>query len=238
MDSIEVEAKTYEEAVRKAATALGVEEKDLDIEVTEVDTKGILGLLGSKKIRVAARIRPAQPPEPLLPVDALEPSGEETPEGFGKKFLTDVAGFYGISLRVQSTIVDERIVFTIESPDEEVFTGHDGEPLEALQHLVNLAIAKRFRQNLKLLLDVNGFRDKRKKMIVSMAKRLADKVAHEGRPATTKPLNPYERRIVHTLFKNNKRVTTHSEGDGHMKKVVITPASPAPAGGAHAGGRR
>jgi len=222
MDSIEVEAKTYEEAVRKAAMGLGAEEKDLDIEVTEVDTKGILGLLGSKKIRVVARLRPK------LPVE------EETAEEFGRKFLADVAGFYGISLRVESKTVDDRIVFTIESPDEEVFTGHDGEPLEALQHLVNLAIAKRFKQNLKLLLDVNGFRERRKKMIVSMAKRLAETVKRERKPASTKPLNPYERRIVHTLFKNNNRVTTHSEGEGHMKRVIITPSS----AGAPAGGRR
>jgi spoIIIJ-associated protein len=221
MDSIEVEAKTYEEAIRKAAMGLGAEEKDLDIEVTEVDTKGILGLLGSKKIRIVARRRPAQPLEPLPPVE------EETPEEFGKKFLGDVAGFYGISLRIQSKTVDERIVFSIESSsDEEVFTGHDGAALEALQHLVNLAIAKRFKQNLKLLLDVNGFRERRRKMIVLMAKRLADRVNSEGRPASTKLLNPYERRIVHTLFKNNNRVTTHSEGEGHMKKVIIAPASP------------
>ena len=222
MDSIEVEAKTYEEAVRKAAMGLGAEEKDLDIEVTEVDTKGILGLLGSKKIRVVARLRPK------LPVE------EETAEEFGRKFLADVAGFYGISLRVESKTVDDRIVFTIESPDEEVFTGHDGEPLEALQHLVNLAIAKHFKQNLKLLLDVNGFRERRKKMIVSMAKRLAETVKRERKPASTKLLNPYERRIVHTLFKNNNRVTTHSEGEGHMKRVIITPSS----AGAPAGGRR
>ncbi|MGD0488804.1 MAG: RNA-binding cell elongation regulator Jag/EloR [Syntrophorhabdales bacterium] len=222
MDSIEVEAKTYEEAVRKAVMGLGAEEKDLDIEVTEVDTKGILGLLGSKKIRVVARLRPK------LPVE------EETAEEFGRKFLADVAGFYGVSLRVESKTVDDRIVFTIESPDEEVFTGHDGEPLEALQHLVNLAIAKHFKQNLKLLLDVNGFRERRKKMIVSMAKRLAETVKRERKPASTKLLNPYERRIVHTLFKNNNRVTTHSEGDGHMKRVIITPSST----GAPAGGRR
>ncbi len=225
MDSIEVEAKTYEEAVRKAAIGLGVEEKDLDIEATEVDTKGILGLLGSKKIRVVARLRPAP----------AEPVEEETPEEFGRKFLTDIADFYGISLRVQSKTVEGRIVFTIESPDEEVFAGHDGEPLEALQHLVNLAITKRFKQNLKLLLDVNGFRERRKKMIVSMAKRLAETVKREGKSASTKPLNPYERRIVHTLFKNNNSVTTHSEGDGHMKRVIIAPASP---GGAPAGRRR
>ena len=58
-----------------------------------------------------------------------------------------------------------------------------------------------------------------------MAKRLADKARKEGKPVRTKPLNPYERRIIHTLFKNNNRVTTHSEGKGHTKKVVIAPAN-------------
>jgi spoIIIJ-associated protein len=217
MDSIEVEAKTYEEAVRKAANGLSAEEKDLDIEVTEVDTKGILGLLGSKKIRIIARRRAAEVRE------------DETPEEFGKKFLADIAAFYGVSLQIESKTVDGRIVFAIDSSDEEVFTGHDGEVLEALQHFVNLAIAKRFKQNLRLLLDVNGFRGRRKKMIVAMAKRLADKVRLEGKPARTKPLNPYERRIVHTFFKNNSRISTHSEGDGHLKTVVIAPSSPADA---------
>ena len=223
MDSIEVEAKTYEEAVKKAAKGLDAEEKDLDVEVTEVDTKGILGLLGSKKIRIVARRRPAEVKE------------EETPEEFGKRFLADVAAFYGVSFRVESTTVDDRIVFVIDSSDEEVFTGRDGETLEALQHLVNLAIAKRFKQNLKLLLDVNGFRGRRKQMIVAMARRLADKVKHGGKPASTKPLNPYERRLVHTFFKNNSRIVTHSEGEGHMKKVIIAPASPA---GGNAGERQ
>ena len=73
MDFIEVEGKTYEEAVKKASAGLNAEEKDLDIEVTEVDTKGILGLLGSKKVRIVARVR-------------------NTPEEFGKKFLTEVDG--------------------------------------------------------------------------------------------------------------------------------------------------
>ncbi len=219
MDSIEVEAKTYEEAVRKAVLGLEAEEKDLDIEVTEVDTKGILGLLGSKKIRIVARRRPVEvPPQ--------RHEAEETPETFGKRFLTEIARFYDISLQVEAKMVDDRLVFTIDSSDEEVLTGREGEALEALQHLVNLAIAKRFKQNTKLLLDINGFRGRRKKMIVAMARKLADKVKHEGRPATTKPLNPFERRIVHTFFKNNSRFETHSEGDGHLKKVIIAPASP------------
>jgi spoIIIJ-associated protein len=208
MDFVEVEAKTYEEAVKKALAALNAEEKDLDIEVTEVDTKGILGLLGSKKVRITARVR-------------------NTPEEFGKKLLTDIAGYCGVSVQIEISTHGDRVVFSIEASDEETLVGKDGEVLESLQHLVKLAIAKKYKQNLKLLLDVNGFREKRKKTIVSMAKGLADKAKKEGRPIKTKPLNPYERRIIHTLFKNNNRISTHSEGDGHTKKVVIVPGGTA-----------
>jgi spoIIIJ-associated protein len=208
MDFLEVEGKTYEEAVKKASLALNADEKDLDIEVTEVDTKGILGLLGSKKVRINARVR-------------------NSPEEFGKKFLTEVAALYGVSIRVEVATQNDRVVFSMETTDEEALTGEDGEVLEALQHLVKLAIAKKYKENLKLLLDVNGFRERRQKTIIAMAKRLADRVRKEGKPAKTKPLNPYERRIVHTLFKDNNRISTYSEGEGHTKKVVISPSGSA-----------
>ncbi|OPY69471.1 MAG: R3H domain protein [Syntrophorhabdaceae bacterium PtaU1.Bin034] len=208
MDFVEVEGKTYEEAVRKASESLNADEKDLDIEVTEVDTKGILGLLGSKKVRIVARIR-------------------NSPEEYGKQFLTELASFYGVTVRVDVTKQGERILFAIESGDGDALVGEDGEVLDAIQHLVKLAIAKRYKQSLKLLVDVNDYREQRKKTIILMAKRLADKVRKEGRPVKTKPLNPYERRLIHTLFKNNNRITTHSEGEGHTKKVIISPSSPA-----------
>jgi len=204
MDFIEVEGKTYE-AVKKASAGLNAEEKDLDIEVTEVDTKGILGLLGSKKVRIVARVR-------------------NTPEEYGKRFLTDVAALYGVAVRIEVTSQNDRVLFSMETADEEALLGEDGEVLEALQHLVKLAIAKRYKENPKLLLDVNGFRERRKKTIIVMAKKLADRVRKEGKPVRTKPLNPYERRIIHTLFKDNNRITTHSEGEGHTKQVVISPS--------------
>jgi spoIIIJ-associated protein len=205
MDFLEAEGKTYEEAVKKAALALEVDEKDLDVEVKEVDTKGILGLLGSKKVRITARVR-------------------NNPEEYGKRFLAEVAALYGINIRVETQTQNDRVIFSMETADEEVLTGQDGEVLEALQHLVKLAIAKKYKENLKLLLDVNGFRERRQKTIAVMAKRLADKARKEGRPIKTKPLNPFERRIIHTLFKNNNHISTYSEGEGHTKKVVISPS--------------
>ncbi len=225
MDFIEVEAKTYEEAVKKASAELKTEEKDLDIEVTEVDTKGILGLLGTKKVRITARIR-SKEEEPVRSAPAAHEQYEDTPEGYGMKFLSELLSFYDVKINVAVKKYNDRILFAMESSDEEAIAGKDGEVIEALQHLVRLAIAKRYKQNLKLLLDVNGFRERRKKTIISMAKKLADRARKGGKPIKTKPLNPYERRIIHTLFKNNSQITTHSEGDGHTKKVIITPSGP------------
>ena len=219
MNILEVEGKTYEEAVKKAAAELNADVKDLDIEVKEVDTKGILGLLGSKKVRIVARLH--NQPEEVRP---QETPLEETPEEYGKRFLIDIANLLGISLEVKITKANERLLFVLESDDEETLAGKEGEALEALQHLVRLAIVKKYKQNLKLLLDVNDFREKRKKIIIVMAKKLADKVRRTRKPIKTKPLNPYERRIIHTLLKSNRGISTSSEGDGHTKRVIISPS--------------
>ncbi len=220
MDILEFEGKTYEEAVKKASAELNADVKDLDIEVKEVDTKGILGLLGSKKVRIVARlhskVEEEKPKEPVT----------ETPEEYGKKFLLDIANLLGVRMEVRISKSSERILFVLETEDEETLAGREGEALEALQHLVRLAIAKKYKENLKLLLDVNDFRDKRKKTIIVMAKKLADKARRSRKPIKTKPLNPYERRIIHTLFKSSRGISTSSEGDGHTKRVVISPSGP------------
>jgi spoIIIJ-associated protein len=209
MDFLEVEGKTYEEAIKKASLELGTDEKNLDIEVKEVNTKGILGLLGTKKVRISAKIKEI-----------------DTPEEFGIKFLNDVGEYIGLSFSVKVSQVNEkldRVIFLIQCNDGDILIGKDGEILEGLQHILRLAIAKKFKQNLKILVDINGYREKRKTTLTIMAKRLADKAKRTGRKHKTDPLNPYERRIIHTLFKHNRNITTKSEGEGHTKKVIITP---------------
>jgi spoIIIJ-associated protein len=232
MDFIEVEGKTYEEAIKKASQGLNVDEEDLDIDVKEVDTKGILGLLGSKKVRITARIKGrAMPSIENIPA----PEAEDTPEEYGKKFLTELATITGLSFNIKVSKVSEkldRLLFMVQCDNGDILIGKDGETLEALQYILRLAIAKHYKQAAKILVDINGFREKRKKALTIMAKRLADRVKRTGRHQKTDPLNPYERRIIHTLFKHNKNISTKSEGEGHVKKVVISPSGnrAAPAG--------
>jgi len=234
MDFIEVEGKTYEEAIRKASEGLNVEEKDLDIDVKEVDTKGILGLLGSKKIRITARIKGSEE----VPSPDITPAPEDTTEEYGKKFLTELATITGLNFNIKVNKVSEkldRLLFMIQCDNGDILIGKDGEILESLQYILRLAIAKRYKQSAKILIDINGYREKRKNALTVMAKRLADRVRRTGRRQATDPLNPYERRIIHTLFKHNKNITTKSEGEGHIKKVIISPSGnrTAPAGYRH-----
>jgi spoIIIJ-associated protein len=216
MDFIEVEGKTYEEAIRKASLELNAEEKDLDIDVKEVDTKGILGLLGSKKVRITARLRQKE-------IEESTPTEELTPEDYGQQFLRELSSYVGLAFNTKVSQYEDRIIFLVQCDNGDVLIGKDGETLEALQHILRLAIAKRYKQGLKVLIDINGYREKRKKTLTLMAKRMADRAKRTGRKLKTDPLNPYERRIIHTLFKHNKNITTKSEGEGHTKKVVISP---------------
>lgn len=224
MDFIEVEGKTYEEAIKKASQGLNVDEKDLDIDVKEVDTKGILGLLGSKKVRITARIKCKTMP---VTDETTTPESEDTPEEYGIKFLAELSAIIGLSFNIKVSKVSEkldRLLFMVQCDNGDILIGKDGETLEALQYVLRLAIAKHYRQAAKILIDINGYREKRKKALTIMAKRLADRVKRTGRRQKTDPLNPYERRIIHTLFKHNKNISTKSEGDGHVKKVVISPS--------------
>jgi spoIIIJ-associated protein len=225
MDFIEVEGKTYEEAIKKASDGLNVQEKDLDIDVKEVDTKGILGLLGSKKVRITARIKGRMIPSMDTTPTPETFETEDTPEEYGKRFLTELATITGLSFNIKVSKVSEkldRLLFMVQCDNGDILIGKDGEILEALQYLLRLAIAKHYKQAAKILIDINGYREKRKKALTIMAKRLADRVKRTGRQQKTDPLNPYERRIIHTLFKHNKNISTKSEGEGHIKKVVIS----------------
>lgn len=242
METLEFEGKTYEEAVKKASQELNVDERDLDVEVKEVDTKGILGLLGTKKIRITVRLRGSEGDsgqEAAVTAISDEAPLRDTVEEFGIAFLKDFGRHVGLDFQVMATDIGEktdRILFLVQCDDGDVLIGKDGEILEALQHLLRLAVAKKFKQNLKLLVDINGYRERRKKALTIMAKRLADKAKRSGKKLKTDPLNPYERRIIHTLFKHNKGITTKSEGEGHIKRVVLTPTG-IPFGGDRGGPR-
>ncbi len=116
---------------------------------------------------------------------------------------------------------DEQIIIEIESPDSAIVIGKKGQTLEAIQTLVNVTMNRSFNKWTKIIIDVGNYRDKRKAILLNIAHKAASDVKKSGKPILLEPMNPFERRIIHMCLKDDKLVTTESEGDGLLKKVRV-----------------
>lgn len=204
MDFIEVSAKTYEDAVTDALIQLGATSDQVEIEVLEKGSAGFLGI-GSKpaKVRVTKKFNV---------------------ESYLRKFLTDI--FAAMKLEVETAIeVDEEshnIDVELRGPEMGVLIGKRGQTLDALQLLVNNTVHKNFDVYYKVKLDTENYRIRRKETLENLAKNISFKVKRTKRPVSLEPMNPFERRVIHSALQNDRYVTTHSEGEEPFRHVVVT----------------
>lgn len=199
---VEKTAKTVEEAIKAALSELNISEDKADIEVLEEPTKGILGFMAKPaRVKVTKKL---------------------TPEYAAEEFLGQI--FNKMNLKVESEINknDEYVYINFKGQDLGILIGRRGETLDALQYLVNLAVNRKFAERTKIILDVEDYRKRREETLINLAFRLSDKVKRTGVNVTLEPMNPHERRIIHTALQNDKRVTTFSEGEEPYRKVVIS----------------
>ena len=115
-----------------------------------------------------------------------------------------------------------QISITLEGEDMGILIGKRGQTLDSLQYLVSLIVNKDSEDYLRVKLDTENYRDKRKKTLETLAKNIAYKVKRSKRPVSLEPMNPYERRIIHAALQNDKYVNTHSEGEEPFRRVVVT----------------
>lgn len=205
MESIKQEGKTVEAAVKKALEKLEITRDEAEIEVLEEGSKGIFGLIGSKNARVEVTVK-------------------KDPVKIGREFLEDI--FATISLEVTVEVVNEKTdseqaVYNLKSPDLGIVIGHRGETLDALQYLTSLVVNKQYKQYFRVLLDAEGYRDRRKETLKRLARKLARKCLKKGRKVVLEPMPPHERRIIHITLKNDSRVKSYSEGEEPFRKVMI-----------------
>ncbi|MCM1290156.1 MAG: KH domain-containing protein [Corallococcus sp.] len=141
-----------------------------------------------------------------------------------KEFLLTVLQKMGIeNCEVIDETVDETITLTINTPDANSVIGYHGEVLDALQYLCGLQLNNKNDGIRRVVLDAEGYRGRREKALRKLAGNLELKVKRTGRPAKLEPMNPYERRIIHTALQNSDYVVTASEGEGSGRRVVISP---------------
>ena len=204
MDFIEVSAKTVDDALTEASVKLGTTSDKLEYEVIEKGSSGFLGI-GSRNAVIRVKVKASVEDEV-------------------RKFLGQV--FSAMEMEVEILIKvkeeDKFIDVELKGPDMGVLIGKRGQTLDSLLYLTNLAINKHSENYYKVKIDTEDYRNRRKETLENLAKNIAYKVKRTKRAYPLEPMNPFERRIIHSALQNDKYVTTHSEGDEPYRHVVVT----------------
>jgi spoIIIJ-associated protein len=211
MEVHEFEGRTEKEAIANAIEAMGLDEDEIDVEVVKARS----GLFGGGKVTIRVHVGEDQP------VEDLEPHTEQESEAAG--FVSDLLRHMGIEadLRI-ATREEDRVVLEMISDDAGILIGRHGATLEAMQLLTNIACGRRHEDGPRVILDTEDYRYRREQSLTRMAMRVARDVQRSGRSQLLEPMNPFERRLVHTTISGVDDVSTESEGDGPYKQVRVT----------------
>ena len=163
--------------------------------------------------------------EAAAPVEELPYSKELAQELDSAKFLQELLGKMGVNGTVSAFENEEGIKLKIDSDTDGLLIGRRGETLDALQYIVSLYENKDRKENgyRHISIDTEGYRARREDTLRRLARRNALKVAKTGRSFAMEPMNPYERRVIHSTLQSFRGVTTHSEGEEPNRRVIITP---------------
>ena len=205
MDMITVSAKTVDEAITKALIQLETTSDKLEYEIVDKGSTGILGIIGSKPDIIRARKK-------------------ETVEDKAVEFLSEVFGAMNMGVTIQAAFNEEEKELSIEmeGADMGLLIGKRGQTLDSLQYLVSLVVNKNSEDYIRVKLDTENYRERRKETLETLAKNIAYKVKRTRRSVSLEPMNPYERRLIHSALQNDKYVVTRSEGEEPFRHVVIS----------------
>lgn len=203
MKSIEVEGKTVEEALSNALTQLGLERSMVNVEVLDHGSKGLFKVIGVKpaKIRVSKKY------------DYIEEA---------RRFIANILSCMEIDADIDITEKDDIVEINLSGKKMGLIIGYRGETLDSIQYLVSLIVNKVHElPHKKVILDTENYRSKREETLKSVAIKTANKVRKTGKVFKLEPMNPYERRIIHSSLQGNAFINTYSEGEEPFRRVVV-----------------
>ncbi len=220
--SLEVIAPTVEQAIERGATELGIPPADLEVEVLDEGSRGVLGV-GARQARVRVSIRSAAAGAAAAAGDedapVLRTAREVTEELLHRMDLTaQVASRWGDP---PETDQPRPVWVDIRGRDLSLLIGRRGETLRAFQYLTRLILTRSLGESPLVIVDVEGYRARREEQLRRLAKRMADQAIEAGRTMTLEPMPPHERRIIHLELRDHPRVYTESVGEGEHRKVTI-----------------
>ena len=201
---VEKSGKTIDEAVNEALKELNTTRENVEIEVVNEGKRGILGL-GAEDAVVRVKM-------------------EVTPLQKAEKYLKDVMESFGIDVQLNGSYEDESVRVEIVGDSEEVgkVIGRRGDTLDALQYLTSLVVNKGEENYIRVTIHTENYRGKREETLIKLAKRTAGIVARTRKSITLEPMNPNERRIIHSALQEYRNVTTYSTGKDPHRCIVIT----------------
>ena len=217
MESLEISGRTVEEAIQHALQELGVSRDELEVTVVREGKSGIMGLRTEEAM---IRVRPL----------AKMPGEENDIVGVARRVLESLLTMMGVAAsivpHVEASVEGEEgattsITFDIVGDDLGILIGRRGQTLSCLQYIVRLIVGHQTEAWVPIIVDVEGYKQRRYEGLQALALRMAEQVAANGVPFTLEPMPAYERRIVHLTLAEHPHVETQSIGEGESRKVVI-----------------
>ena len=234
MDYKEFSGKTVDDAITEACQEFTVTSDRLDYEVIDKGSSGFLGL-GTKPALIKARIldENSKKEESSTAKESVSEKKEDKKESAApavkaktandpKEFLDKVFKAMKLDVNVKVEQIGNDMNIELSGDEMGVLIGKRGQTLDSLQYLTSLVVNKGSNEYIRVKVDTENYRKRRKDTLENLAKNLAYKVKRTKRPVTLEPMNPYERRVIHSALQNDKYVSTHSEGEEPFRRVVIT----------------
>lgn len=204
MDFMEFSDKTVEDALTKASVQMGITSDKMEYEIVEKGSSGFLGI-GSRPAVIRARIK-------------------NTIKDVVIEFLNNVFRTMELDVEILMDYDEEKRNMNIELKGSNmgILIGKRGQTLDSLQYLISLVANKESEERIHVKLDTENYRQRRRETLENLARNISYKVRKIRKPVFLEPMNPYERRIIHSALQNDRYVETHSEGEEPYRKVVVT----------------
>jgi spoIIIJ-associated protein len=202
MNSVIRNGKNVNEVVELALIELDVTREDIEIEVLEEESKGLLGIFGIKDAKVKIIIK-------------------ENAHKLAENYLSELLKNMNIPAKLTSTVNEEAINIDIAGDNMALVIGKRGQTLDAMQYLVSLFVNRKRENYIRVILDTEDYRNRRRKTLEKLAHRMADKSKRLRKDIILEPMNPYERRIIHSTLQTNRYVSTKSDGEDPNRRVII-----------------
>ncbi len=203
MTSVEKTGKTIEDAIALALSELEVSMDRIDYEVLEAPSRGFLGFIGTKLAKVRVIVKPIDPMK------------------VAQDFLEEIFSLMKLEVKIEKITKEDNTIFNIRGNDLGILIGKHGQTLDALQYLTNLTANRDAEGKVRIVLDVEDYRQRRTDTLTRLASRLGDNVKRRGDKVVLEPMSSNERKIIHMALQNDQRIVTYSEGEEPYRKVVI-----------------